>query len=96
MERSLSKKLSLDGKDEVKKVGMREEGKVAQDKGDNYVELCIDSFFEVTGRFDPELEERIEEALGSIIDKAYEDGVADAHLPVDDHCIVCGSYMSAE
>jgi hypothetical protein len=63
---------------------------------DKYITYNIEAFFVSTGRFDPETEEKIAEALETIIDRVYLDGFEDAHTPVDNHCVVCGSYMPDE
>ena len=60
---------------------------------DKYVNGIICTFFEIGGRFGPEIEGRIVEALNIVIDKAYNDGLEDAHQPVHDRCAVCGSFM---
>jgi len=63
---------------------------------DKYISSKLNKFFKLTGKFDPAMKDNLAKAIEKIINNVYHDGFADAHLPVNNHCTVCGSYMPSE
>ena len=61
---------------------------------DEYIRDKFDSFLAIAG-IAPNKGKKLASAFESIVDSVYNDGYEDAHLPEDNHCVVCGSYMGA-
>ena len=93
MEQQSGQPLSSDGIDEANSENEHRD-KALEEKSSK-----IDALTELSRR-DPALVARFAMSLDTVMDKAYdegfEDGFIEAHFPVDNHCVVCGSLMSDE